>query len=148
MFTPSEYSALSASSNVLSSTVTSTRSMSDFAQTGSCDRLPQSTAARIERSPLMCSINDASAAAKCCSIGPGSMPEEFSLSKIPAKYDTYMISCHYEAGHLGHDRRRQPALAQGAGGREHPPQRQGGHLPPGRGRAGRRADGGLERTAA
>ena len=32
--------------------VTSTRSMSDFAQTVSCERLPQRMAARIERSCL------------------------------------------------------------------------------------------------
>ena len=37
-------------STFLSSMVTSTRSMSDFAQTVSCERLPQRMAARIERS--------------------------------------------------------------------------------------------------
>ena len=51
-FTPSAYSATSAGSTFLSSIVTSTRSMSDFAQTVSCDRLPQRMAARIERSCL------------------------------------------------------------------------------------------------
>ena len=50
--TPSAFSATSDASTFLSSIVTSTRSMSDFAQTVSCDRLPHRMAARMERSPL------------------------------------------------------------------------------------------------
>ena len=41
--------------------VTSTRSMSDFAQTVSCDRLPQRMAARIERSFSTCATRSSSA---------------------------------------------------------------------------------------
>ena len=40
--------------------------MSDFAQTVSCDRLPQRMAARIERSSLICSTSASSAAVNCC----------------------------------------------------------------------------------
>ena len=47
--------------------------MSDFSQTVSCDRLPQRIAARIERSPLISSINAASAAVNRCSTAPGFM---------------------------------------------------------------------------
>src|SRR2546425_12557047 len=48
-------------STFLSSMVTSARSISDFAQTVSCDRLPQRMAARIDRSPFTCSMRSSSA---------------------------------------------------------------------------------------
>ena len=60
-FTPPASSARSAAATFLSSIVTSTRSMSDFAQTVSCDRLPQRIAARMERSCLTCSTSASSA---------------------------------------------------------------------------------------
>src|SRR5215831_19455695 len=41
--------------------VTSTRSMSDLAQTVSCERLPQRIAARMERSCLICATRASSA---------------------------------------------------------------------------------------
>src|SRR5262245_49211706 len=46
--------------------VTSTKSMSDLAQTVSCARLPQRRAARTERSPFTCSTSASSAAVNCC----------------------------------------------------------------------------------
>ena len=45
--------------------------MSDFAQTVSCDRLPQRMAARTERSPFTCSTSASSAAANFCWIDRG-----------------------------------------------------------------------------
>ena len=53
-------------STFLSSIVTSTRSMSDFAQTVSCDRLPQRIAARTERSRFTCSTSASSASVNFC----------------------------------------------------------------------------------
>ena len=50
----------------LSSIVTSTRSMSDFSHTGSCERLPQRIAARIERSRLIFSTRASSASLNFC----------------------------------------------------------------------------------
>ena len=65
-FTPSAESAIDPSSTLRSSTVMNTRSISDFAHTTSCDRLPQSSAARIERSALACATSASSAAVKRC----------------------------------------------------------------------------------
>src|SRR5207247_2508315 len=59
--TPPAYSARLAVSTFLSSIVTSARSMSDFAQTVSCDRLPQRMAARIDRSCFTCATRSSSA---------------------------------------------------------------------------------------
>ena len=60
--TPSALSEIPAFSTLRSSIVTSTRSMSDFAQTVSCERLPQRTTARIARSFLISSTSASSAA--------------------------------------------------------------------------------------
>ena len=60
-FTPPAFSARLVFSTFLSSMVTSARSMSDFAQTVSCDRLPQRMAARIERSCFTCFTRSSSA---------------------------------------------------------------------------------------
>src|SRR5258708_1747050 len=60
-FTPLAYSARLAVSTFLSSMVTSARSMSDFAHTISCDRLPQRMAARIDRSCFTCATRSSSA---------------------------------------------------------------------------------------
>ena len=60
-FTPSAYSERPVFSTFLSSMVTSTRSMSDFAQTVSCDRLPQRMAAKIDRSFRICATRSSSA---------------------------------------------------------------------------------------
>ena len=67
-FTPSAYSARSPASTFLSSTVTSTRSMSDLAHTVSCERLPQRTAARTERSSFTSAMSASSALVNLCSI--------------------------------------------------------------------------------
>src|SRR5581483_7651796 len=66
MFTPSAESERSVGPPFLSSTVTSTRSMSDFAQTVSCDRLPQRMAARTEASLCTCPISASSASVNFC----------------------------------------------------------------------------------
>src|SRR5262245_36299462 len=60
-FTPFDTSDRLPPSIFLSSMVTSTRSMSDFSQTVSWDRLPQRIAARIERSSFNCSASTSSA---------------------------------------------------------------------------------------
>src|SRR6266566_3832227 len=62
-FTPPAFSARLDFSTFLSSMVTSARSMSDFSQTVSCERLPQRMAARIERSPFTCATSSSSASA-------------------------------------------------------------------------------------
>jgi hypothetical protein len=59
-FTPSALSEV-ALHDLLSSTVTSTRSTSDFVQNVSWERLPQSSAARIARSCLISSTRPSSA---------------------------------------------------------------------------------------
>jgi hypothetical protein len=64
-FTPPAFSATCPDSTFLSSIVTNTRSMSDFSQTVSCDRLPHRMAARMERSSLTCSTRASSAAVNC-----------------------------------------------------------------------------------
>src|SRR5580658_7465429 len=51
--------------------VTSTRSISDLAQTVSCDRLPQRMAASMERSRLTCSTSVSSAAPNFCGTSSG-----------------------------------------------------------------------------
>jgi hypothetical protein len=65
MFTPPERNANDPASIFLSSMVTSARSMSDFAQTVSWDRLPHRIAARIERSPFTCAMRSSSASVNC-----------------------------------------------------------------------------------
>src|SRR5215471_11734150 len=60
-FTPPASSATLDVRTFLSSMVTSARSMSDFAQTVSCDRLPQRIAARIDRSCFTCATRSLSA---------------------------------------------------------------------------------------
>src|SRR5215471_14555728 len=79
-FTPSAYSARSPRSTFLSSMVTSIRSMSDLAQTVSCDRLPQRMAARMERSSLTCSTSASSAALNVCWTGSGRETVERGLA--------------------------------------------------------------------
>src|SRR5215216_3621049 len=71
--TPSAYNARSRAATFLSSIVTSTRSMSDFAQTVSCDRLPHRMAARIERSALIRSTRASSAVVNVWWIEPDAM---------------------------------------------------------------------------
>src|SRR6187200_2565602 len=64
--TPAALSERPESSILRSSIVTSTRSISDLAQTVSCERLPQRTTARIARSSLISSTSASSAAVNVC----------------------------------------------------------------------------------
>src|SRR5471030_1476858 len=68
-FTPPALIARLAFSTFLSSMVTSARSMSDFAQTVSCDRLPQRMAARMDRSSFTCATRLSSASVNFFSMG-------------------------------------------------------------------------------
>src|SRR5689334_4202887 len=57
-------------STFLSSIVTSAKSMSDFAQTVSCERLPHRIAARMDRSSLTCATRSPSASLNFCWMDP------------------------------------------------------------------------------
>src|SRR5688572_8802097 len=87
--TPSAFSDRSEVSIFLSSTVTRPRSMSDFAHTVSCDRLPQRIAARIDRSCLICSTSASSAVVNVCLIASCGIVPFMSACLTPLARDSF-----------------------------------------------------------
>src|SRR4029453_8406430 len=70
----------------LSSTVTSSRSMSDRAQTVSCERLPQRSAARIDLSFCTWRISRSRAAANACGTDSSLMSSRFVVRGSPRQF--------------------------------------------------------------
>src|SRR5918993_5568618 len=82
-----------------SSTVTNTRSISDLAQTTSCERLPHSSAARMERSALACKTRASSAAANRCWTSDActaAIITQLGLSKAIARWHGWMPAATHD----------------------------------------------------